>query len=94
MDKELFNYIKSFGFEDEDVEDFCSREPALEIIDCSRAKACVEAVVEAGYPRIDIDGLIFTNPGFLTNDPRDLKIKLITLGANIEEKLKEDPFLI
>lgn len=94
MSELLYNFLKSFDFDDEDIENLCLLAPELEIIDGERAIECAKTVVDAGYPKIDIDGLIFSNPGFLANDPDSLKEKLKKLGEQVEEKLKADPFLI
>ena len=94
MDKNFEAYLKSLDFDDEDIENFCILVPSLEDIELDQALACIDEVVKAGYPKDDIDSLIFSNPGFLVCDPEYIKNKLASLGGDVEAKLKEDPTLI
>lgn len=94
MDKKLYNYLISLDFDDDDISELVSQVPGLEIISFERAIKNINAVVDKGYPKEDIDFLISANPGFLCNDVNYLNQILDSLGEDIEEKLKEDPFLI
>lgn len=94
MDKELNMYLKRLDFTNDDINEICSIAPGLDIIDSERAFKNISVVVQYGYPEVDIDSLIFSNPAFMCNDPEYLKVKLSKLGGDIEEKLKADPFLI
>lgn len=94
MDKLLFNFLKSLEYDEEDIENLCMISPELEYVSGERAIECAKAVVDAGFPKEDIGGLIFSNPGFLANDPHSLQNTLKKIDGNIEERLKEDPFLI
>ena len=94
MDKKLKNYLLKLGFDDDEIEQLCNQVPGLEIIDSERAFKNIATVVAFGYPEVDIDGLIFSNPGFLCNDPDDLAKTLSSLAGDIEELLKNNPFLI
>ncbi len=94
MDKKLSAYLESLGFDDEDIENFELICPELEHVDANSALSCVKAVVDAGFPDYDIDGLIFSNPALLTNNPEQLKKKLASIKGDIETVLKENPELI
>ena len=94
MDELLFKFLKSLEFDEEDIENLCMIAPELEYVSGERAIECAKAVVDAGFPKVDIDGLIFTNPGFLANDPETIKQKLKEIEGDLEEQLKADPFLI
>ena len=94
MDNKLKNYLIKLGFSNDEIKRFCSQQPGLEMIAAERAFKNIATVVSFGYPKIDIDGLIFSNPGFLCNDPTELLNLLQSLNGNVEELLKADPFLI
>ena len=94
MDKKLKSYLLKLGFIDDDIRELCNQVPGLEIIDSERAFKNIATVVAYGYPEIDIDSLIFSNPGFLCNDPDDLNETLKSLNGEIEDLLKSNPFLI
>lgn len=94
MEKKLYDYLMSLGIEAEDIDTLRESVPGLDIIGFERAKKNISLVEEFGYPSEDISSLIYANPGFLCNDPKVLKEKLILLGENIETKLNDDPFLI
>lgn len=94
MDEELKNYLLKLGFSLDEIDELCSRAMGLGIIDSKRAFKNIALVVHYGYPEVDIDGLIFTNPAFLCNSPDDLNMTLKSLDGDIEELLKANPFLI
>ena len=94
MDKLFFKYLTNLGFETSDINELVEIVPGLDIISYNRVYDNVQAVVDAGFPEIDIDGLIFANPGFLCNDPEYLRAKLVSIGGDIEEKLKDNPYII
>lgn len=94
MDKNLYKYLLSLDFTDDDINTLIETVPGLEIISFERAIKNIKIVSGMGYPEEDIDFLISANPGFLCNDPEQLMHVLMQLGDDIEEKLKADPFLI
>ncbi len=94
MDKKLKNYLLKLGFADDEIEQLCQQAPGLEIIDSERAFKNIAIVISYGYPKVDIDSLIFSNPGFLCNAPDDLDKTLKSFDGEIEDLLKSDPFLI
>ena len=93
MDKELYDYLTKIGYADYDIEFLCQICRGLNDVSAERAMANIAAVVRAGYPEDDIDGLIAMNPDFLLNDPVETAQKLAYLD-NVEEALKDNPELI
>jgi hypothetical protein len=94
MDKLLVKFLKSLDLETCDIELLVQLVPGLDFIEWARAKANIDVLVNAGYPKEDLDGIICINPGFLLYDPAELAEKLSVLGEDVETALKNDPFLI
>jgi len=89
--------LKSLDVTEEDYMELLQICPGLEIADNDKMMACVDVVVKYGYPKEDLDSLILINPSFLMWEPKDLenRIKHIMLICdNLEDKLKEDPYII
>ena len=94
LDGKLKYYLTSLGFETEDIENLIELCPALVDIDFEFAFANIQSVAKHGFPIEDIDGIIATNPAFLTADNQTLEKDLNAISGDIEEALKNDPFLI
>ena len=75
-------------------DEFQSIKDGLDCMDLKEATRCVELLVLYGYPKTEIRDLILVNPQILLYSPTLLEEKLKTLGDDIEDKLKNDPFLI
>lgn len=94
MDNNLYTYLKSLDLQDEDIEVLLCQCPNLDFIDGNNALLCADVLIQAGYPKEDIDSLICINPRILTYNPEELKIKLSSLSGDIEQILKYNPFII
>ena len=94
MENNLMNILSKYGITEEDYEEIITLCPSLKIIDAERAIKNISLLEQFGFPSFDIDSLILTNPNFLLNDPKHLAEILTKLNGNMEEKLKENPFLI
>ena len=94
LDDKLKYYLNSLGFENEDIENLLNICPALADIDFDFAFKNIYSVVQKGYPIEEIDSIIAVNPAFLTADNKTLEKDLKAISGNIEEALKNDPFLI
>ena len=94
MENNVKSILSQYGITDEDYEEILTICPSLEFVDDSRVLKNISLLEQFGFPSFDIDSLILTNPDFLLNNPDDLAKVLVTLGTNIESKLKENPFLI
>jgi len=94
LDEKLKYYFITLGFEKEDIENLISICPALVDIDYDFAMNNIMAVVKKGFPVEDIDAIIAANPAFLTADNQTLVADLAAISGDIEQALKDDPFLI
>ena len=94
MDKELKVLLNKLTIADEEIAGLVELCPGLDIVDWNNAGACIKIVVDAGYPIEDISSLIYVNPGFMMYDPNDLISILEEFDGDIEEILKDNPFLI
>ena len=89
--------LKSLEITREDYDDLLEMCPGIEIADNDKMMACVNLVVEYGYPKEDLDSLILINPSFLMWEPKHLEKRLkhiMLICDDLETKLKEDPYLI
>ncbi len=66
----------------------------LDCMDTLEATECINLLCKYGYPKNEIRDLILVNPQILLYSPATLGSKLEELGDDIENKLKDDPFLI
>ncbi|MCQ2382090.1 MAG: hypothetical protein MJ054_02180 [Clostridia bacterium] len=94
INENLYKYFTKVGFTDDEIEFLCIGYPELETLSAKQAFTNISILVQAGYPEDDIQTLIAMNPGFLLNEPAELAQKILTLGDDIEESLKNDPSLI
>lgn len=94
MKKELYDFLISLNYEDEDIKQLEKQSPALGTLSLESAIDAINLVIEAGFPKCDIDILITLNPAFLTRDLNYLYEELYMLGDDIETKLKDNPYLI
>lgn len=94
MDSNLVKYLSDLGFAELDIKLLTKMEPMLNKITYTYALANIALVVNKGYPQDDIDSLIYANPSFLVSLPETLAINLNNISGDIEEQLKNDPFLI
>ena len=93
MDKRLFDYFKSIGFEDAEIASLQERCPGLDIVDTDKAFECIRILVKAGYPKEDLSYLLALNPSIMLYDPADLE-DIVKNFDDIEETLKNDPYAI
>lgn len=75
-------------------EEYHNIKDGLDCMDVSEATKCIELLVLYGYPKSELRDLILINPQILLYSPAILETNLKNLGADIEEKLKNNPFLI
>ena len=94
MDKEICALLKDFGMLDEEIEMCFNLCPGLNIVDLKKAEDCIYYLIKYGYPQDDIGLLLAVNPSILMYEPKQLEKKLKTLGDDIEDVLKNDPFAI
>lgn len=94
MDTSLKNFLNKLTIENDEINDLINICPGLDIIDVNRAKNNVKSVVDAGFPLIDISSIIYVNPGFLCNNPENTRERILSIDGDIEETLKNDPYLL
>lgn len=94
MDVKLKEYLKQFDIAEEGIEDLLNSCPALEYVDAQKAIECAETIIDAGYPKEDLNALIYINPRFFLYELKDLRKKVYSLGDDVETILKENPFLL
>ena len=94
MNKEIYELLKKCDLLDEEIKNCFEICPGLDIVDYSKARNCVIALIERGYPSDDVGLLLAVNPAILLYNPKTLATKLADINGNIEEVLKNDPFII
>ena len=94
MENNVKEILLKYGITNEDFEELEIICPGIKIVDGQRVIKNISLVEQFGFPAFDMDSLILTNPDFILSDPNELAKVLVTLGSNIETKLKENPFLI
>lgn len=97
MDNQIYNYLKSLKYSDNEICLLLSIAPTLEEVSAEEAANNIEAVMHFGYPVEDITFLISQNPAFLCRNFKDLVEDLQKIKnefGDVEEALKYDPNLI
>ena len=94
MDKELKDYLIKLGLSEKQINEMIKNVPHFVMLTFEIAKENIEVLCQYGFPIEDVDMLIFSNPAILLTSPEDLSEDLASLGDNVEEILKEDPFAI
>ena len=94
LEKAVKSFFKKIGLDDEDVNFITTSYPELDTYSSSKILGNAKLVVDYGYPLEDLEFLILINPGFLISNTETLKEILISLGADVADALKADPFII
>lgn len=94
MDKKIVVLLSQYEMLEEEIEQCFNLCPGLEIVDVHKAQACINLLIERGYPKEDIGLLLAVNPAILMYEPDSLATKLVSIHGDIEEILKTDPFVI
>lgn len=97
MNKSLNNLLHNLNFSSGEIENLVSIAPVLDTISIENVTTNLNLLVAYNYPADDLTYLIAINPGFLCRNSNELKQDLEQLSIdynNIEEALKNDPFLI
>ncbi len=82
------------GLDDEEIDELVGFCPKLEFADTKRISTNISLLVTHGYPECDLKELFLVNPRILVYDNKKLLQKLINLGDDIEEKIKDNPHFI
>lgn len=94
MDKELKEYLMQLGLSENQIKEMIKNVPHFIMLTYEIAKENINVLCEYGFPIEDVDMLIYSNPAILLTSPEDLSEDLASLGENVEEILKNDPFAI
>lgn len=97
MKKSLNNLLNNLNFSNDEIENLVSIAPVLDTISIECATTNLNLLVAYNYPADDLSYLIAMNPGFLCRDAIELRNDLEQISIdydNVEEALKNDPFLI
>ena len=89
----IIKYLQSLGLVPVEIINTILTEQGLKVIDEKQAMQNVELVIKLGYPREDISTLISINPSFLVRTKKTILDALEGID-DVEEALKENPFLI
>ena len=94
MTKKVVLYLKELGLSVDEVESVLNGDAGLNACLDNDIIANIELVISFGYPRSDMDVLILANPSFLLSSRETLEASLKAIKGDIEEALKENPYLI
>ena len=94
MDLRLKKFLNQLTIRDEEITQLIEMFPSLEYADYNNAVQCVKTVIDFGVSIFDISFLIYANPMFMLNDPKDIKNTLSDISGDVEETLKSNPYII
>jgi len=94
MERAIYNFLHKIGLDDEDIKFIMSSYPELDTYPSSKILGNAKLVVDYGYPIEDLEFLVLINPGFLISNTETLEEILISLGSEVANALKTDPFII
>lgn len=96
MDKNIAEFIQSYGISNLELQDILNLAPMMEVITFDEFMQNTAVLVYYGYPKSDLDFLLLSNPNLFVGNPDDLKRDLIELKkqGDIEVILKQDPYII
>lgn len=94
MENRVENFLHQIGLDNEDIAFIVSSYPEIETSPASKILVNSKLVVDYGYPIQDLEFLVLINPGFLVSNTETLEEILISLGADVANRLKNDPFII
>lgn len=97
MNAEIIKFIKKYGISELEIDDMLNIAPMLEVQSFEDFMANCTLLVKYGYPKIDLDVLLLSNPNIFAISKKDLEAELKELKSkygDIEEILKENPFII
>ena len=97
MDKKIVKFLKGFKISDLEIKDIINISPMIDAIDYAEFADNCKLLIKYGYPDVDLDYLILSNPSIFSRSSSDLEedLKKLSIKYNdIEEALKSNPFLI
>lgn len=94
MDEQINKILLALDMSQEEIDNCYTFCPGLDIVDPDKVVENINLLIHHGYPQDDVGILLSVNPGIMMYEPSDLDKKLSSLGPDIEEVLKNDPFAI
>lgn len=97
MDKKIIDFLKEFDISSSERDVIVKTAPMLDVITSQEFAQNCALLVKYGYPKIDLDILLLSNPNIFVMSPEDLENSLKTLKKkydDIEEILKFNPTII
>ena len=95
--KDINRFFKRFNLTDAEIRGILEMCPLLDSFSEEKYKTNITCLGEFGYPIIDIEYLLLSNPSFLLYEKDELITRLETLTqeySDLEELLKDDPTLL
>ena len=90
MNAEIIKFIKKCGISELEIEDMLNIAPMLEVQSYDEFIENCALLAEFGYPKIDLDVLLLSNPNIFAISKKDLEAELKELKSkygDIEENL-------
>jgi len=93
MQGRIVDYLLNLGVTEDDIENIL-KSNNFELVEFKQIRECINLLIVYGYPKEDVSTLLSVNPYIMFYNPTNLEKLLIGLSPNLEEKLKENPYLI
>lgn len=97
MDKKILDFLNEFNISQSQRDTIVAIAPMFDVIDSKEFATNCALLVKYGYPKIDLDYLVMSNPNLFVRLPEDLESALKKLKLkydDIEEILKLNPTII
>ncbi|MBR4270754.1 MAG: hypothetical protein IKQ31_03675 [Clostridia bacterium] len=94
MNQIIAKMFSKLGMTKEQIDECFEYCPGLDVVDDMRVKDNLTLLTKYGFPKEDLGALIMENTNFLFSNPFDLEQKLISLGPDVEEKIKDNPYIL
>lgn len=94
MTKKCILFLKELGLDASEVEFLLTDNALLESCTDEDIIANINLVISYGYPKADMATLLMVNPHFLLLSKETLEASLKAIDGDVEEALKENPYLI
>ena len=94
MDLKLKKFLKKLNLDDDEINNLTTVCSGLEITSEGRAKENVIILIDSGFPLCDVSFVVCANPAFLCNDPIDTKSSIESIDGDVEQAIKNDPYIL
>lgn len=97
MQKQLKNFLLKLDLTEDEIKSIEEIAPMFEVTTLKEFIDDMMLLIEYGYPEEDISSLLLANPNIFVLSAESLRKELDKIkekNGDVEEALKEDPFLI